>query len=131
MKVRRICLTMCQMALRLADLAADTDTEPVVGTVVDLAPTGSSTSEPAPRTLSALIVHADDGWSALSEEIEVAADGDTMEEAFANLRAAVGAVLKIDRIDDRPQAPSADVLALIESHRGPEPIQVMVFQVQS
>ncbi len=41
------------------------------------------------RTLTAVLIREDDGFVALCPEIDVASQGDTVEEAKANLREAV------------------------------------------
>ena len=115
------------MSLALADLAGATDTEGVIATV-DLVPAGEQQAAQGSQSLSAVVVNDGDGWSALCEEIEVAADGDSAQEAFDNLRMAVVAVLEVDSIESRPHTPANDVLALIDSHRGTEPIRVFIFQ---
>ena len=43
----------------------------------------------ATRTFTALVQREDDGWVALCPELDVASQGQTVEEARANLREAV------------------------------------------
>jgi predicted RNase H-like HicB family nuclease len=81
------------------------------------------------RTCSALVVHTGDTWTALCPDLEVAADGDTAEDAFQGLLRAIEAVLEYDSIDSRPQTPPNEVLALTDSHHGPEPMRVFVFHL--
>jgi predicted RNase H-like HicB family nuclease len=48
----------------------------------------------ATRLVTALLQKEDDGWVALCPELDVASQGDTIEEAKANLREAVELFLK-------------------------------------
>ena len=113
------------MTLAQAHLAGATDVEPVVASIDLPASPGRE------RNFSALVVHAADGWTALCEDLEVAADGDDAQDAFENLLGAVQAVLSVDSVESRPQTPEGDVLELIGSHVGPEPVQIFVFQVNT
>jgi predicted RNase H-like HicB family nuclease len=63
----------------------------------------------ASRRFTALIEREGDGFVALCPELDVASQGDTVEQATANLREAVGLFLEAASPQERSERPHREV----------------------
>jgi predicted RNase H-like HicB family nuclease len=85
---------------------------------------------PAPgaarRILSAVAIFDGEHWSALCPQLDIAAEGDTVGEAFENLRAAIRESIEVAAergLSPGEPTPDSDVLAFMQTHRSVEPVR--------
>lgn len=84
------------------------------------------------RTLTATAVFDGQHWAALCPELDIAADGDTAQEAFAKLRSAVAEAIEVAAergISPGEPATERDVLEFLNTHRSLDPVMGQQFVV--
>jgi len=95
------------------------------------APTAPEAS--ARRIFTATAVFDGQRWLSLCLELDIASEGDSAAEAFANLRAAVHEAIEVAAqrgVEPGQRAPDADVLAFLRTHRtGDQPVMGQQFIV--
>ena len=87
----------------------------------------------APRIFTATAVFDGQHWLSLCPELDIASEGDSVAEAFANLRAAVHEAVEVAAergIAPGQRTPESDVLAFLRTHRtGDQPVMGQQFIV--
>ncbi len=91
---------------------------------------GASASVVEPYT--AVAVFDGQRWTAICRELDIASDGDTAEEAFWSLKAAVREALAVATergVSAGVPVPDEELLAFMTSHKGPDPVSTNLFTV--
>jgi predicted RNase H-like HicB family nuclease len=113
---------------------SSTDTMPVANRLenVEFVPAAAPQAN-ARKIFTSVSIFDGQRWLSLCPELDIASEGDSVNEAFANLRAAVQEAIQVAQergIEAGRPAPEAEVLAFLQAHRtGDQPVRGQQFIV--